>query len=56
MDGLIRGLVDVALGGNERRGGGDDGRDDEDNSSSRDERSRSTWANVRKSNPVLDRL
>jgi poly(U)-specific endoribonuclease len=43
MDGLIRGLVDVAIGGNQRRGG-DDGGDDEGNS--RDERSRSTWANV----------
>ncbi|CAE6191772.1 unnamed protein product [Arabidopsis arenosa] len=43
MDGLIRGLVDVAIGGNQRRGG-DDGGDDEGNS--RDERSRSTWADV----------
>jgi len=48
---LIRGLVDVAIGGNQRRGG-DDGGDDEGNS--RDERSRSTWANVRTSSiPLL---
>ncbi|EOA18713.1 hypothetical protein CARUB_v10007291mg [Capsella rubella] len=44
MDGLIRGLVDVAIGGNERRGGDGGRRDDEDNS--RDERSRSSWADV----------
>uniref|UniRef100_A0A1J3HAT7 Poly(U)-specific endoribonuclease-B n=1 Tax=Noccaea caerulescens TaxID=107243 RepID=A0A1J3HAT7_NOCCA len=35
MEGLIKGLADVAFGGG-----------DEDNSSSRDERSRSTWATV----------
>lgn len=47
MDGLIRGLVDVAIGGNQRRGG------DDDEGISRDERSRSTWADVRTSNPLL---
>lgn len=40
MDGLIKGLVDVALGG----GGDRDGREDE--SQSRDERARSSWAEV----------
>lgn len=40
MEGLIKGILDVALGGDERRGGGG-GNDDEGNS-----RSRSTWAGV----------
>lgn len=36
MEGLIKGLADVAFGGDERRDGDDQ----------RDERPRSTWANV----------
>lgn len=43
MEGLIKGLVNVALGQ------GDDNRDndrDHSNSESRDERSRSSWAEV----------
>ncbi|XP_002517514.2 uridylate-specific endoribonuclease B isoform X2 [Ricinus communis] len=40
MDGLIKGLMDVALGGH------DDKDDDASNSQSRDERSRSSWAQV----------
>lgn len=40
MEGLIKGLIDVALGH-------DDNRDEETNSSeSREEQSRSTWAQV----------
>ncbi|GMQ04550.1 hypothetical protein CsSME_00049927 [Camellia sinensis var. sinensis] len=39
MDGLIKGLIDVALGHN-------DDRDEERNSESREDRSRSTWAEV----------
>ncbi|KAL2901746.1 Poly(U)-specific endoribonuclease-B [Bienertia sinuspersici] len=41
MDGLIKGLVDVAIGHNDRRND-----DDQNNSESLDERSRSTWAQV----------
>lgn len=37
MEGLIKGLADVAFGGGDERRGGDD---------DRDERPRSTWANV----------
>lgn len=37
MEGLIKGLADVAFGGGDERRGGDD---------ERDERPRSTWANV----------
>ncbi|KAI7991986.1 hypothetical protein LOK49_LG12G00237 [Camellia lanceoleosa] len=39
MDRLIKGLIDVALGHN-------DDRDEERNSESREDRSRSTWAEV----------
>ncbi|CAL5373773.1 unnamed protein product [Camellia sinensis] len=39
MDGLMKGLIDVALGHN-------DDRDEERNSESREDRSRSTWAEV----------
>lgn len=37
MEGLIKGLVNVAMGGED---------DNRDNSESRDERSRSSWAEV----------
>jgi len=40
MDGLIKGLIDVALGGN------DNNNNDNDRPESRDERSRSSWAEV----------
>ncbi|KAI5417715.1 hypothetical protein KIW84_042361 [Lathyrus oleraceus] len=41
MDGLIKGLIDVALGGNNDRD-----QDNDDDRQSRDERSRSSWAEV----------
>ncbi|CAK8562642.1 unnamed protein product [Lathyrus sativus] len=41
MDGLIKGLIDVALGGNDDRD-----QDNDDDRQSRDERSRSSWAEV----------
>lgn len=45
MDGLIKGLIDVALGGGNNDGG--ERRDNrEDSQSSSDQRSRSTWAEV----------
>ncbi|XP_019446017.1 PREDICTED: poly(U)-specific endoribonuclease-B-like isoform X2 [Lupinus angustifolius] len=40
MDGLIKGLVDVALGGNRNH------HDDDNNDEQRDERSRSSWAEI----------
>ena len=42
MEGLIKGLVDVAIGNR----GHNNNEEEESNSQSRDERSRSTWAEV----------
>lgn len=44
MDGLIKGLIDVALGGNNNNDRDQDNNDDD--RQSRDERSRSSWAEV----------
>lgn len=43
MEGLVKGLINVAL--DHIQGGGDDDRDERD-SQPRDERSRSSWAQV----------
>lgn len=43
MEGLIKGLINVALGGEEQQG---ERRRDERDSQSHEERSRSTWAEV----------
>lgn len=49
MEGLVKGLINVAFGDGE-----DDRNDDRRNAETRDERSRSTWAEVRADLPVSD--
>lgn len=46
MEGLIKGLIDVALGGHDEDRNREDQNRDSDQQQSRDERSRSTWAEV----------